>query len=1131
MRGGFLGERAAALTAKPSFGGYGAGQVPVERFPLWSTGRFDSGKATARFDVGDVCEVISGALVRKSEDLESPQIAKLQAGAQVQVLRIGSGPTGKRLEVQNEAGIAGWVSVLSANGEEILEILQKAQQSTARQQPWQHAARPEESRPCARNGVPVKTYGVDMKIYWLERNSIERMLTEKVKQEGYPQLELEFLTVHDAQGNIYKPGEFPHEMLPEMFPLKLRYRPDSPPPPPPPKPSEMVMPPVTLQHRFQAMSHAQLQKVQDAERRMQLAIDRGDEREVARAAKAMQSLGYDPQQGMPLAHGKGTSWLPSGYEPLEIGGRMLAMHSMTYLVYEPPNFETPTGVFNMKLGKVEPVAGMSDEHPFTQITYFGRTYCLTKGGQVVDPDSEMVVGLANPETGQIEPCEPMALEVFDFLDRKGFKLELDTQKEDSVAPFVQILPDEPGPDRIQDELLMQPMEAGSWKALRNAHSTFRSDKERVLTAIESEEVRSWRMLLYASPKLREDREVILAAATQDLQALPYAADFYGDRAFMQEVVNHHGLALRYASEELRGDPDLVATAIRSSWRALEFASEALRGNRRIVMEAVQQSWQALEFASEELRDMVEVIEMALSQCWRAQCWKALAFAGPKPRSRSSTVLKAVVQHVDALQWASPELLADRAFVLEAVRLHGEALRFAHEFREDRDMVLEAIRRNWRALRYAAAELLHDKGVVTEAIRQHREALSLCPEEVRMDPELVLLAAGQRLDSLGSAPEALRDDLPFMIRAVGLFPMALQYASESLRANPELVLEAVKRNWRALRFAAPELLTDLSFMLRAVECDGHALMLTPPAMRSDPVLVCEAIERDPDMLSHASPILCADRQFMMEALALDGLTLRWASDELRGDREMVLTAVKNSGRALEFASPELQEDPDVVLEALRQDWEAIDCTAERLRNDLCFMLRAVRVQGMALKGASLQLQADPDLVLEAVRHDWRSLKFAARSLRANFDFMFKAVGANPLALALASDELRVEPELVAESAQAQEWALQIEEEDFRGCDQAVRYILRAARPGWSEADLNAAEQKLQVIGISTLGALVEALASDLNGRLRAAGQKIFTATTIMELRAKLGITPGAAHPAPVRATPASRPSRPNARVTF
>jgi hypothetical protein len=85
-------------------------------------------------------------------------------------------------------------------------------------------------------------------------------------------------------------------------------------------------------------------------------------------------------------------------------------------------------------------------------------------------------------------------------------------------------------------------------------------------------------------------------------------DKFSTKAEVLEAVEREGAALRYASEELRNDWDVVLAAVKESGRALSYSSRELRNDREVVLAAVEQSWYASYYASDELR-----FEMA--ECW------------------------------------------------------------------------------------------------------------------------------------------------------------------------------------------------------------------------------------------------------------------------------------------------------------------------------------------------------------------------------------------------------------------------------------------------------------------------------------------------------------------------------------
>ena len=59
---------------------------------------------------------------------------------------------------------------------------------------------------------------------------------------------------------------------------------------------------------------------------------------------------------------------------------------------------------------------------------------------------------------------------------------------------------------------------------------------------------------------------------------------------MLAAVSNNGYALEFATEELKGDREIVLAAVSKSGVALQFATEELKGDREIVMAAVSQKW-------------------------------------------------------------------------------------------------------------------------------------------------------------------------------------------------------------------------------------------------------------------------------------------------------------------------------------------------------------------------------------------------------------------------------------------------------------------------------------------------------------------------------------------------------------
>ena len=64
----------------------------------------------------------------------------------------------------------------------------------------------------------------------------------------------------------------------------------------------------------------------------------------------------------------------------------------------------------------------------------------------------------------------------------------------------------------------------------------------------------------------------------------------GDREIVRTAVSQNGYALKHATEQLKGDREIVITAVSQVGLALQHATKELKGDREIVMKAVSPGW-------------------------------------------------------------------------------------------------------------------------------------------------------------------------------------------------------------------------------------------------------------------------------------------------------------------------------------------------------------------------------------------------------------------------------------------------------------------------------------------------------------------------------------------------------------
>ena len=173
---------------------------------------------------------------------------------------------------------------------------------------------------------------------------------------------------------------------------------------------------------------------------------------------------------------------------------------------------------------------------------------------------------------------------------------------------------------------------------------------------------------------------------------------------LEQIKRGNLLAFRYASEELRGDREVVLEAVRQNGNALRYASKELQGDRELVLEAVRQDGIALWYASKELKEDREVVLAAVTKDG-----DSLQYASKELRGDPQVVLAAVRQDGYALEYASEELRADLNFIKEVIKQNPK-------LKENLHFILGEVRQNFFVLRFA------EEKTITEAINQLSEEI-------------------------------------------------------------------------------------------------------------------------------------------------------------------------------------------------------------------------------------------------------------------------------------------------------------------------------------------------------------------------------------------------------------------------
>ena len=113
----------------------------------------------------------------------------------------------------------------------------------------------------------------------------------------------------------------------------------------------------------------------------------------------------------------------------------------------------------------------------------------------------------------------------------------------------------------------------------------------------------------------------LEILTRDGAMLENAGTAARERDLVFAAIRNYGLALHWASDELKDDRDLVYVAVKQCGLALQYASPRLKRDRKLVLTAGRENVHALQYAAPELRGDSEFMHRGFREHLRKLKWQ------------------------------------------------------------------------------------------------------------------------------------------------------------------------------------------------------------------------------------------------------------------------------------------------------------------------------------------------------------------------------------------------------------------------------------------------------------------------------------------------------------------------------
>jgi TPR repeat protein len=293
-------------------------------------------------------------------------------------------------------------------------------------------------------------------------------------------------------------------------------------------------------------------------------------------------------------------------------------------------------------------------------------------------------------------------------------------------------------------------------------------------------------------------------------------DYYGDRnerhSSKKKIITRHNASSIFINNYIlyTNDFDVMLEAVKQDGLALEYATDNIKKNFFIVLNAVNQNGLAIQYASLDLKKNKDIIKKAITQNGIALQYALNVLFMDKTildqylLANRDIFLIAIKQNGLALKYASDDLKNDKEIVKNALEQNGLALKYvSDDLKNDKEIVKKAVEQNGLALEYATDNLKNNLDIVLIAIKKNSSAINFTKFKNDLS-RLSWLLYNYNTEIIKFAEYNIQDNYDVIMHCVKKDGLLLEFASNNLKNNKDIVLAAINQNFLSIKFASFEL---------------------------------------------------------------------------------------------------------------------------------------------------------------------------------------------------------------------------------------------------------------------------------------------------------------------------------------
>ena len=294
-------------------------------------------------------------------------------------------------------------------------------------------------------------------------------------------------------------------------------------------------------------------------------------------------------------------------------------------------------------------------------------------------------------------------------------------------------------------------------------------------------------ILYAPNKLKNNPVFIQKVMGIDASLLEYATDeLRSNPKFIQEMMGINASLL----EDSMNDIEEKRESNKTDLKLLKYATKEL------AIKLVMHDGDYLKYLSDELRANYDIVLAAVKNNGIS-----IKHAPKILRQQTNIASEAIKQNGHAVKYIPPELLTYETLVLEAIKTNRDALKYSESLQSDKKFLLKALAMSPNIILNIDRELLNDRDFMLKAFKINANIVKIKPQCIDIifsdetfknyfnclgDEKTIDLLAG-RADLISLHDK--KDNKDFILQVLDQTVWILQYVQNEILTDPEIIAKA------------------------------------------------------------------------------------------------------------------------------------------------------------------------------------------------------------------------------------------------------------------------------------------------------------------------------------------------------